>query len=97
MPPILPACALDFRYNGVPRFFIGRWIMVEQSREVDQAVSALTTEILKLSPLEGDALQALSVTIENAFSRLAHAILAQSDQVQEASLEEALEEALPAT
>ena len=71
--------------------------MVEQNREVDQAVSALTAEILKLSPLEGDALQALSVTIENAFTRLAQAILAQSNQTQEANLEEALEEALPAT
>ncbi len=63
---------------------------MDQNREVDQAVSALTTEILKLSPLEGDALQALSVTIENAFSRLALAILAQSNQTAEASLEEAL-------
>ena len=71
--------------------------MVEQNREVDQAVSALTAEILKLSPLEGDALQALSVTIENAFTRLAQAILVQSNQTQEANLEEALEEALPAT
>jgi len=64
----------------------------EQNREVDQAVSALTTEILKLTPLEGDELAALSVTIENAFSRLALAILAQSNQTQE----ECLEEALPA-
>jgi hypothetical protein len=63
---------------------------VDQNREVDQAVSALTTEILKLSPLEGEALQALSVTIENAFSRLALAILAQSSHAPEASLEEAL-------
>jgi hypothetical protein len=71
--------------------------MVEQSREVDQAVSALTAEILKLSPLEGDAQQALSVTIENAFTRLVLAILAQSSQNQEARFEEVLEEALPAT
>ena len=71
--------------------------MVEQNREVEQAVSALTTEILKLSPLEGDALQAVSVTIENALSRLALAILAQSNKTQEACLEVALEEALPAT
>lgn len=70
--------------------------MVEQNREVDQAVTALTTEILKLSPLEGEALQALSVTIENAFARLALAILAQSNRTQEASLEEALEDVLPA-
>ena len=64
--------------------------MVEQNREVEQAVSALTTEILKLTALEGEALDALSVTIENAFSRLALAILAQSNETQEASLEEAL-------
>ena len=63
---------------------------MDQNREVDQAVSALTTEILKLSPLEGEALQSLSVTIENAFSRLALAILAQSNHTAEASLEEAL-------
>ena len=69
--------------------------MVEQNREVEHAVSALTSEIIKLSPLEGEALKTLSVTIENAFSRLAQAILAQSNQAQEASLEEALEEALP--
>ena len=63
---------------------------MDQNREVDQAVSALTTEILKLSTLEGEALQTLSVTIENAFSRLALAILAQSNQTAEASLVEAL-------
>jgi hypothetical protein len=87
----------DCRYNDVPQFFLGRCFVVEQNREVEQAVSALTTEILKLSPLEGDALQALSVTIENAITRLAVAILAQSNQTQEASLEEAMEEVLPAT
>ena len=70
--------------------------MVEQNREVEQAVSALTSEIFKLTPLEGEALRTLSVTIENAFSRLAMAILAQSNQTQEACLEEAMEEALPA-
>jgi hypothetical protein len=70
--------------------------MVEQNREVTQAVSALTTEILKLSPLEGDALAALSVTIENAFSRLALAIIAQSKDTHEEALEVALEEAIPA-
>ena len=82
---------------GVPQFFLRRYFVVEQNREVEQAVSALTTEILKLAPLEGEAQQALSVTIENAFSRLALAILAQSNQTQETCLEEALEEALPAT
>ena len=66
--------------------------MAEESREVEQAVSALTTEILKLSPLEGDAKDALSITIENAFTRLALAIMAQSNETQQ----EALEEAIPA-
>jgi len=61
--------------------------VAEQSREVEQAVSALTTEILKLTPLKGDELAALSVTIENAFSRLALAILAQSDESPEECLE----------
>jgi hypothetical protein len=64
----------------------------EQNREVEQAVSALTAEVMKLSQLEGDASTALSTTIENAISRLALAILAQSNQTQE----ECLEEALPA-
>jgi hypothetical protein len=61
--------------------------VAEQSREVEQAVSALTTEILKLTPLRGEELAALSVTIENAFARLALAILAQSGESQEACLE----------
>ncbi|MBC7853454.1 MAG: hypothetical protein IAF94_08465 [Pirellulaceae bacterium] len=64
--------------------------MAEQNGEVRQAVSALTVEILKLSALEGDAKAALSVTIENAFSRLADAIAAQSSQTQDKCLEEAL-------
>jgi hypothetical protein len=64
--------------------------MVDQNGEVRNAVSALTTEILKLTMLEGDAKAALSVTIENALSRLADAIMSQSDQTQEKSLEEAL-------
>ena len=66
--------------------------MVEHDREMDQAVSALTAEILKLSPLEGEAREILSVTIENAFSRLALAILAQANQTQEKCLEEAMPE-----
>ena len=64
--------------------------MHEQNRELDQAVSALTAEIIKLSPLEGDALMALNTTIENAISRFALAILAQSNQTQEECLQEAL-------
>ncbi|MGI8978835.1 MAG: hypothetical protein ACR2FY_06390 [Pirellulaceae bacterium] len=64
--------------------------MVEQNGEVRQAISALTAEILKLSALDGDARGALSVTIENAFTRLADAIAAQSNQAQEKRLEDAL-------
>lgn len=52
--------------------------MTESTREVEQAISALTIELLKLSPLEGDARAALGVTIENAISRLALAIAAQA-------------------
>lgn len=63
--------------------------MVEQNSEVQRAISALTAEILNLSPLEGEAKAALSVTIENAFSRLALAIAAQSNQTFEECLEEA--------
>ena len=64
--------------------------MVEPSGEVKNAVSALTTELLKLTALEGDAKAALSVTLENALSRLADAMMSQSNQAQEKSLEEAL-------
>ena len=64
--------------------------MVEQNGEIKQAISALTVEILKLSTLDGDARGTLSVTIENAFTRLADAIAAQSSQSQEKSLEDAL-------
>jgi hypothetical protein len=64
--------------------------VVEQSRELDQAVSALTTELLKLSPLDGEAVEPLSITIRNALSRLALAIVAQSNQTQEVHHEEAM-------
>ncbi len=64
--------------------------MVEQSRELDQAISALTTEILKLSPLEGEAVEPLNITIRNALSRLALAIVAQSNHTQEVHHEEAM-------
>jgi len=77
---------------GKRALFPRRHFVAEESREVEQAVSALTTEILKLSPLEGDAKDALSITIENAFTRLALAIMAQSNETQQ----EALEEAIPA-
>lgn len=52
--------------------------MIEPNGEVERAVSALASEILKLSPLEGEARDALGVTIENALSRLVIAIQAQS-------------------
>ena len=64
--------------------------MVDQNSEVRSAVSALTKEILKLTTIEGDAKAALSVTIENAFARLADAIMSQSNETQEKSREEAL-------
>lgn len=64
--------------------------MFDQNGEVRSAVSALTTEILKLTPLEGDDKAALSITIENALSRLANAIMAQSHQTQDKCQEEAL-------
>lgn len=62
--------------------------MIEQGREVEQAISALTMEIVKLSSLQGDELANLSVTIENAISRLALAIMAKtSDSAQEECIE----------
>jgi|KBSSwiStaDraftv2_1062776.scaffolds.fasta_scaffold9171307_1 hypothetical protein len=64
--------------------------MVEQNCEVKNAITALTTEILKLAAIEEDAKATLGVTIENAFHRLADAIISQSDQSQKKSLEEAL-------
>jgi len=63
----------------------------DQNSEVERAISALTSEILNLSSLEGEAKAALSVTIENAFARLVLAIEGQSKQ----ALEECLEEATP--
>ena len=67
--------------------------MIEQGREVEQAAAALTAEILKLSPLEGEALANLSISIENAISRLALAIMAKSSDAQEECIEEAIEAA----
>jgi hypothetical protein len=63
----------------------------DQNSEVERAISALTSEILNLSSLEGEAKAALSITIENAFARLAVAIVDRSKQ----TLEECLEEAAP--
>ena len=67
--------------------------MIEQGREIEQAVSALTAELLKLSPLQGDELANLNVTLENAISRLALAILAKMSESQEESVEQAVEAA----
>jgi len=62
--------------------------VIEQGREVEQAVSALTTEIVKLSSLQGEELANLSITIENAISRLALAIMAKTtDEAQEECIE----------
>ena len=62
--------------------------MIEQGREVEQAISALTTEIVKLSSLEGEELASLTVTIENAISRLALAIMAKTaNEAQEECIE----------
>jgi hypothetical protein len=56
----------------------------EINREVDQAISALVVEVMKLSPLEGAAGDALRVTIENALERLASGIIAQARNIPEA-------------
>jgi hypothetical protein len=64
--------------------------MADQNREVEHAVSALTTELLRLTALEGQQRDELCVTIQNALSRLTTAILAQSNQTQEETLEDAL-------
>jgi len=67
--PLIPPAPLAYQTGA----------MIEQNAEVDRAVSALATEILKLSPLEGEARDALCVTIENALSRLALAIMAKQN------------------
>lgn len=58
--------------------------MIENNREVDSATTALTTELMKLSPLEGDEKAALCIRIENAISRLMAAVIAQSRYTPEA-------------
>ena len=52
--------------------------MDEHERELDQAVETLTAEILKLSPLEGQAREDLHVTIQNAVTRLVLAIISKT-------------------
>jgi len=64
--------------------------MAEQNREVEQAVSALTTEIMKLAGLVSPERDDVCVTIENALLRLSLAILAQTKQTQEECLQEAM-------
>jgi hypothetical protein len=62
--------------------------VIEQGREVEQAIAALTTEIVKLSSLQGEELANLTITIENAISRLALAIMAKTtDDAQEECIE----------
>lgn len=62
--------------------------MIEPGREVEQAISALTTELIKLSPLQGDELANVSIAIENAITRLTLAIMAKTtEEAQEERLE----------
>jgi hypothetical protein len=78
------------------RQILKRHFVIGQGREIEQAVAALTTELLKLSPLQGDERANLSITIENAISRLALAIMARSDESQEECIEQAVEAAVEA-
>ena len=58
--------------------------------EVKYAISALTTEIMKLTALEGEAHVALSLNIEKAMTRLAVALVAaQSNETSDRGTEEA--------
>jgi hypothetical protein len=57
--------------------------MDQPSAEIDRAVSALATELIKLTPLEGVARDTLCVTVESALSRLVLAILAHSNDSPE--------------
>ena len=61
--------------------------VVEQNNEVDRAVSALTAELIKLSPLDDEHKADLSVTIESAITRLVLAIAAQPSQPLEECVE----------
>jgi hypothetical protein len=70
-----------------------RQTVIEQCREVEQAISALTMEIVKLSSLQGEELECLSVTIKNAISRLAIAIMAKSSNDAKEEVGEAMEAA----
>ena len=58
--------------------------MAEINREVEYAATALASEIMKLSPLEGAERTALCLTIEKALERLAAGIVAQSRNIPEA-------------
>ena len=57
--------------------------MSANNREVDQATAALCAEMMKLSTLDDQANAILSVTIDNALSRFAEAILAQAQNTPE--------------
>jgi hypothetical protein len=73
-----------------------RHFVIEQGREVEQAISALTTELIKLSPLPSEELDSLSITIENAISRLAIAIMAKTSENAQEECIEAIEAAADA-
>jgi hypothetical protein len=64
--------------------------VLDQTGEIQMAISALTAEIVQLADVSDDERTRLSVTIENAFGRLAAAMVAQASHNQEPSLEEAL-------
>ena len=72
---------------------LARHFVIEQGREIEQAVAALTTELIKLSPLEGEELGNVRITIENALSRLALAIMAKSSGEAKEECIEAIEAA----
>jgi hypothetical protein len=84
----LCAAGCSVAYTIRPYQTLKRQNVIEQGREVEQAIAALTKELIKLSPLQGDELANLSITIENAISRLALAIMAKTtDEVQEECIE----------
>jgi hypothetical protein len=54
---------------------------METNREVDQAVAALSAEILRLLPIDEAARSSSGITLQNAISRLATAIVCHSNQM----------------
>jgi hypothetical protein len=55
--------------------------MTENNREVDQSVTALATELTKVSELDVEEKAALCLVLENALARLAVAIIAESGNI----------------